>query len=110
MSRWRRRGWPSAIRDAWRSASTSLPWFRHSSLSSTRYALAETGREYVVFQPDDGGIAAELPTGTYDVEWFSLADREWTNADAIAATEAESTRLSPPGGAAGWVLHLSRQG
>ena len=37
----------------------------HPSLSSTRYALAANGQEYVVFQPDEGGFTVELPPGTY---------------------------------------------
>ncbi len=79
------------------------------SVSSTRYALADLGREYVVFQPDDGGFTVDLPPGAYDVEWFSLAAREWTKADAVVATDGEPTRLSPPGGADAWVLHLTRR-
>jgi hypothetical protein len=79
-----------------------------SAVSSTRYALASEGQEYVVFQPDDGGFTVQLPAGTYGVEWFSLADRSWTPAEAVAASEGGPTSFEAPTASGGWVLHLSR--
>ena len=55
-----------------------------SSISSTGYALASEGKAYVVFQPADGGFNLELPPGSYGAEWFSLAERVWTDADGVS--------------------------
>jgi hypothetical protein len=78
-----------------------------SSVSSTRYALADIGQKYIVFQPDEGGFTLQLPPGTYAVEWFSLADRSWTDGDAMSAQEGGTTAMRPPT-AGPCVLHLAR--
>jgi hypothetical protein len=78
-----------------------------SAISSTRYALAAEGQEYAVFQPEDGEFAVELPAGDYIAEWFSLAERTWTDGTAVAVDEAGGISFTPPfAGPA--VLHLSR--
>jgi hypothetical protein len=79
-----------------------------SGISSTRYALAAEGQEYVVFQPDEGGFTVELAPGTYAVEWFSLSDRSWTDADALSVTDAGTTVFQPPSSGPS-VVHLRRQ-
>ena len=80
----------------------------HPSLSSTRYALAANGQEYVVFQPDEGGFTVELPPGTYAAEWFSLADRSWADGDAVTVDRTGTTSFQPPSASGAWVLHLTR--
>ncbi len=41
-------------------------------LASTRFCLANTGVEYLVYQPEPGeGFSVELETGTYRYEWFN---------------------------------------
>jgi len=42
----------------------------HNVLSSTRYCLADPGREYLIFQPNIGAFAVDLVAGTYHLEWF----------------------------------------
>jgi hypothetical protein len=79
-----------------------------SSVSSTGYALANPGTEYVIFQPESGGFRVDLPAGEYAVEWFSLAGRAWTAAEDVTVGDAGATQFEPPSAAAGWVLHLSR--
>jgi hypothetical protein len=78
-----------------------------SGVSSTSYALADPGREYVVFQPAEGSFTVELPAGDYGVEWFSLTDRAWSDAEAVTAERSEAIRFEPPGSGA-WVLYLLR--
>jgi hypothetical protein len=77
------------------------------SLSSTGYALAAEGQEYIVVQPDGGEFTLELPRGSYAAEWFSLDARTWTNADASPMGDGGATSLRPPAPGA-WVLHLAR--
>ena len=76
-----------------------------SSVSSTRFALADIGREYVVFQPDDGEFRVDLPAGRYVAEWFSLTDRSWSSGDPVSVTEGEGTGFRSPGSGP-CVLHL----
>jgi hypothetical protein len=78
-----------------------------SALSSTRYALAAEGQEYVVFQPDDGAFTIQLPSGTYAAQWFSLENRAWINADASAMGDDSATSFQPPFPGPS-VLHLAR--
>jgi hypothetical protein len=78
-----------------------------SSISSTRYALAADGQEYVVFQPNDGEFTVALPEGEYAVEWFSLADRSWRDANAVSVDEARGMTFHPPSSGPS-VLHLTR--
>jgi hypothetical protein len=79
-----------------------------SSVSSTGYALANPGTEYVIFQPESGGLTVDLPAGEYAVEWFSLAGRAWTAAEDVTVGDAGATQFEPPSAVGSWVLHLSR--
>jgi hypothetical protein len=74
-------------------------------VSSTRYALAAEGQEYVIFQPDGDDFTVLLPAGPYEVEWFSLADRSWTDADAVSVDGPGPASFESPSSAAS-VLHL----
>jgi hypothetical protein len=82
-------------------------------LTSTGYALADAGHEYLILQPDQtGGPVTVTPDpGTYAVEWFDLATRQ--TAEAGTLTVGDTTAISvrppfqPPGPA---VLHLRRTG
>ena len=49
-----------------------------SRLSSTGYALANPGKEYLVLQPEeaDDGFEVQLVRGAYEVEWFDVTTRE----------------------------------
>jgi len=80
-----------------------------SSVSSTRFALAAEGQEYVIFQPENDDFTVRLPAGTYGVEWFNLADRLWTDAENVSVEGAGPASFESPGSGAS-VLHLSRAG
>jgi hypothetical protein len=49
-----------------------LPMVPRGDLSSTRYCLANPGREYLVYQPDAGPFRVDLTDapGAFSVEWF----------------------------------------
>jgi hypothetical protein len=79
-------------------------------LASTGYALANPGSEYLVLDPDGDGRAftVDLPTGTYQVEWFDVTTRETTTSDALRIDSDGTVEFSspfPPGPA---VVYLNR--
>ena len=82
------------------------------AITSTRYALANVGKEYLVLQPSDSADAftVELPRGTYVCEWFSVNARETVAADDVGvAREGKREFRAPfkePGPA---VLYLKRK-
>ena len=45
-----------------------------TDLSSTRYCLADTGSQYLVYQPVKGSFTVQLRAGTYEAEWFDPVD------------------------------------
>jgi hypothetical protein len=50
----------------------------HPELASTGYALADPGREYLIYQPDSGAFTLNLNSyagRTFSVEWFTLSSR-----------------------------------
>ena len=53
-------------------------------------------------------LTVQLPAGQYDVEWFSLADREWTDGERVTVATAAVTAFTPPVGSGASVLHLTR--
>jgi hypothetical protein len=76
-------------------------------LSSTGYALAEPGAEYLVLEPGDtmDPFTVTLEAGTYAVEWFGVDARQTTLADPVeAASEAAHAFKAPSDGPA--VLYL----
>jgi hypothetical protein len=44
-----------------------------AGLSSTNYVLANTGAEYLIYQPAGGTFTANISAGTYAYEWFRPA-------------------------------------
>jgi hypothetical protein len=75
-------------------------------LASTGYALANPGVEYVVLQPARGELAIQLPPGSYDVEWFNLETREWTDGEPVSVDSGAATVLRPPAESGASVAHL----
>ena len=75
-------------------------------LASTGYALANPGVEYVVLQPAGGELTVQLPPGSYDVEWFNLETREWTDGEPVSVDTGAATVLRPPVGSGASVAHL----
>jgi hypothetical protein len=78
-------------------------------LSSTGYALADPGREYLVLQPSGaaGSFTVLLEPGTYAAEWFGIEDRKKVPGDAMTVERAAATSFSPPSELSGpTVLYL----
>ena len=74
-------------------------------LSSTAYCLASEGREYLVYQPEDGAFDVDVIDGTYDVEWFDAAAGTTVSAEPVRASNGRATFAPPAPGEA--VLHLT---
>jgi hypothetical protein len=78
-------------------------------LSSTGFALAHPGHEYLVLEPSGSAFTVTLEPGTYSVEWFSVGDRETAKGDGvIAERDGETNFTGPFGGAGSTVLYLKR--
>jgi hypothetical protein len=78
-------------------------------LSSTGYALAKAGEEYLVLQPSETAdpFTVTLDAGTYAVEWFGIGGRETTKADDVTAESTSEIGFSAPVEAGGLsVLYL----
>jgi hypothetical protein len=85
----------------------------HEDLSSTQYALASPGQEYLVLQPGGaaGPFTVMLEPGTYSAEWFSIQGRETVPEAATTVDRPMATSFSPPPEASGpTVLYLKRVG
>ena len=79
-------------------------------LTSTGYALANPGSEYLILQPTESRdpISVQLVAGTYSAEWFSITDRKTQAADNVNVERDQRVELRPPFSAAGpSVLYLS---
>ena len=64
-------------------------------LASTRFALANPGREVLVLQPDDGSFRVTLEAGAYEVEWYSVDTRETQRGDDLTSHNGETTLRAP---------------
>ena len=101
-------------RRAWRSGDTRrladriglIDMVPVGDLASTGYALANPGVEYVVLHPEGGELTVQLPPGSYDVEWFNLETREWTDGEPVSVDTGAATVLRPPVGSSASVTHL----
>ncbi len=64
-------------------------------LSSTGYALASPGEEYLVLDTSDkrGSFTVKLERGTYTAEWFGIDGRE-TIEDSRRPSRVPRARLS----------------
>ena len=67
-------------------------------LSSTGYALANPGREYLVLQPSGaaGSLSVLLEPGTYAAEWFGIEGRKTFPGDATTVERSAATSFTPP--------------
>ena len=74
-------------------------------LASTRFCLADPGREYLVYLPDGGETVVDLSgaSGTFRVEWVNPVEGTTTVGDSIAGG-ARRTFKAPGRGDA--VLHI----
>jgi hypothetical protein len=81
-------------------------------LSSTGYALANPGEEYLILQPGESAEAftLELAAGSYTVEWYSLNSRETAGAGQVTVESTTSVSFIAPFEAAEpVVLYLKKQ-
>ena len=82
-------------------------------LSSTGYALANPGEEYLVLQPSERAdpFTVTLEPSTYLVQWFSVNCREAKEAGTVEVEDGGSSTFAAPFAEAGpAVLHLKRDG
>jgi hypothetical protein len=83
-----------------------------SDLSSTGYALANPGEEYLVLQPNEEAdpFTAMVEAGTYAVEWFDITSRQTETDGAVSVGRSETTLFTPTERAIGpMVLYLKRR-
>src|SRR5262249_1989389 len=66
-------------------------------LSSTAYALAKPGTEYLVLEPSETGspFTVTLEAGTYSVEWYNVNTRETVYADKLTIGSERSLSFRP---------------
>jgi hypothetical protein len=82
-------------------------------LSSTGYALANPGEEYLILQPSGaaGPFTVMLEPGTYSAEWFSIEGRQTVPGEATTVDPSMGTSFSAPSEASGpTVLYLKKVG
>jgi len=75
-------------------------------LAASTFCLADPGRAYVVYVPDDAQVIVDLSdaTGEFAAQWFSPISGQWQ--DAPIVTGGSQVNLVSPFGLDG-VLHLS---
>jgi hypothetical protein len=75
-------------------------------LSSTGYALADPGQEYLVLQPNqaDGSFTVRLEPGTYTAEWFSIQGRQTIPGQAITVDRSTAIGFRAPSEASGPIV------
>jgi hypothetical protein len=82
-------------------------------LSSTGYALANPGEEYLVLQPDETTepFAVRLEAGTYAVRWHSVGSRKTKDTGKVTVEDSDGTTFKAPFEETGpAVLYLRRVG
>ena len=80
-------------------------------LTSTGFALANPGEEYLIIQPTESATSfnVRLKAGTYTVEWFSVNTRESKGAGKLTLKRAGNSKFNAPFADTGpAVLYLKR--
>jgi hypothetical protein len=77
-------------------------------LTSTRYALANPGLEYIVYQPVSEPFTVHLGTGTYAYEWFNPTSGIVDSTGSITVAEGNRSFVPPFAGEAVLYLRNSR--
>jgi len=69
-----------------------------TDVSSTRYALAHAGNEYLILQPDRSGapFSVTLPAGSYAAEWFRVNERRTADGGTVNARTDGPQQFTPP--------------
>jgi hypothetical protein len=80
----------------------------HDELASTRYSLADPGREYLIYLPDGGEVTVDLraASGTLAVEWVNPRTGAATDAGTVQGGSQRSFDAPDEGD---WVLYLRRK-
>jgi len=73
-------------------------------LTSTGFALANPGVEYLVYSKNSGNFSVRLDPGNYDVQWYNPSDNSLSSGGSIAANG--DFRFNPPFGGGDAVLYL----
>jgi hypothetical protein len=74
-----------------------LAMLPRGDLTSTGYALANPGREYLILQPDKSAkpFTVTLAAGSYGVEWYSVNSRRTVEADPVTVVHDGSRHFIP---------------
>ena len=67
----------------------------NGDLSSTQYALANPGSEYLIVQPASGPFTVEMRAGTYSYEWFD-PNAASTADTGLLTVQAGNNAFTPP--------------
>jgi hypothetical protein len=81
-----------------------------TDLSSTGFALADAGNEYLILQPSEAPdlfTIAPAP-GAYAVEWHNLASGETVSGAGLTVRDTKIRISTPPEIAGPAVLHIRR--
>jgi hypothetical protein len=78
----------------------------HDALASSRYCLADPGKEYLVYLPDGGEISVDVSAvkGALRAEWFDPRSGKNRPGDAV---EGGAKRAFPAPDTSDWVLRLT---
>jgi hypothetical protein len=82
-------------------------------LSSTGYALASRGEEYLILQPSKVAepFTVTLEAGTYTLEWFNVISREIEASGSVSVERPATVTFTPRETSAGpVVLYLKQAG
>ena len=74
------------------------------SISSTKYALANPGEEYLIYQPNSGSFTVDMQSGSYWYEWFEPQTASVAIAGSYDASSGNNCFTPPFSGDA--VLYL----
>ena len=82
----------------------------HSNLSSTGYALADPGNEYLVLQPTEvlTPFTVTVELGSYRCEWFSITSRQTVSDGEVFVERSEAITFTPKT-TGPYVLYLKRR-
>lgn len=75
-------------------------------LTSTGYALANPGSEYIVYQLLSESFTVNLVAGTYSYEWFNPSSGTAFSTGSITVAEGDTSFVAPFAGDA--VLYLKK--
>jgi hypothetical protein len=79
-----------------------------NELSSTHYALANPGKEYLVLQPEqaDAEFTVLLEVGRYEVEWFEVNTRKTESSDELIVKDSKKVAFTSPFKSSQSILYL----